>query len=375
MFRFLVLTGVVVLGIHGQAPALAREVIPDENVYYDASSLNTPEALCARNPNQTNGAKSLYCCDDSSSYNCNSFPSISFLFEADYLYWQARVDDLTYGFVWTTSGVDPDVRVEAGDRYQVNPESKSGVRLGIGLPIPYVDRVLFSARWTYYATAGDGRAVGGSNKYLMSPWTNPAKTAISNIGNAKYNMVVNIADFSLEHNLFASNELTITPLVGARCLWMNQDLNVTYSGGDFTLSPLYAHNENRLLGGGLRTGLSTEWNMGCGWSILGWSYIDLLWSKVKVHQDNIYGGDTNSIMKTDSRTFNPVFELFLGLSWESPLWCTNMRARIGWEEQVFLNAIQFNRYTQFTGQEDLLNIYQTGNVALGGLTVGLSIEY
>ncbi len=289
---------------------------------------------------------------------------------ADYLFWQARSDELPY----TISQTAIPGQLNAYKVENIEPGFASGVRIGLGTIPPCFDCWYFSAEWTYYHGNSTDTAQGG---FLIPIWIDPTGNPFVTLAEADYTIDLNIADFSLERTFCPMKRLMLSSSIGLRGIWMDQDLNVNYVGGDL-VTPILSKNSIDLKGGGIRAGLSTQWNVCYGISLLAWSNLDILWSHLDIFQRGIQtNGATRSSIKNAVRTVTPMFEVFLGANWERKIYCTNVCARVGWETQYFLNGVQINQYTtrDSAAPDDTMSAHQTGGLALGGLTAGVSVGF
>ncbi len=288
---------------------------------------------------------------------------------ADYLFWQARSDQLAYAFTRTIlPSTLPESKIQ-----RVDPDFSSGVRLGLGTLLPCFDCWYLSAEWTYYHSKSTDTAnkIGNTIPLYIDPQGGPS----ADLAEAEYRLELNIADLSIEKTFCPLRRLTLSPSIGVRGIWLDQDLDANFTGGNLGAG-IFSKNSINLKGGGLRTGLSTKWDICYGFSLLAWSNFDVLWTYLDVSQRSIANSDgtTRDATKDALYTVIPVFEWFLGARWERKVCCTNVSARVGWEEQYFLNAVQFNMLTENTTAPSPI-AHQTGGLGLGGLTAGLSIGF
>lgn len=349
----------------------------EEAYFYDPCSMDTMEDCPTFNPPVY---PCVYCSPCSSHW----------LVSADYLYWQLRSEELPYAIVNNPTAVVGTQFTNFQDLKRVKPDFNSGVRLGLDYLSSCLDGWDLSAQWTYFhshksADAQASTTVGGVGELFPIWLTQDPNTIVSgNSAHATHRFTINIADISFGRAFCAGKRLSLHPLAGIRGVWMDQNLNVAYGlvQGDNTV---FAENKINCKGSGVRVGLDTKLALCYGFSFLARSNLNLLWTKFSVNQRQLdpfhvlaVSGVLNSI-KDSIHTITPVVELFLGFVWERLL-CNSsyyVNAHIGWEEQYFLNGIQFNQYTSYgrPGFANSINIHQLGSLGLGGLTVGVTVGF
>jgi len=259
------------------------------------------------------------------------------------------------------------------DIERVKVDTQSGVRLGIGTLLPCFDCWYLLAEWTHLNSSGKDSQSGSD---LTPIWSDKVGNPIVSRAAAEYQFKLNIADFTLAKSYCVRNKLELRPSVGIRGTWIDQDLDVLYSGGNLS-EPLLSKNSIDYKGWGIRTGLTTTWNLCNGFSFLGWSHVDILWSRFDVEQKGLQqSGELRSAISDTICTMTPVLELFFGIAWEQMFCgCTRVQARFGWEEQYFFNGVQFNQNTLTAGIDDRNIVHQLGGLGIGGLTAGVSIGF
>ncbi|MCC5832843.1 MAG: hypothetical protein JJU12_07370 [Chlamydiales bacterium] len=318
---------------------------------------------------QSGGSCYEPCCENFvSPYSfCDPSSCKNFFLEIDYLYWKARSDQLPYAISFPP---DDDVILRTAKFVRVDPQYSSGVRLGVGGFLPCLENWVFLAEWTYYHSLTKEEHQGEMNPI----WTNPVGNPLADLAEAEYALTVNFADFSFEGTFCPAQKLKVSPSIGARAAWVDQYLDVGYFGGNIE-EGLISKNQFDLRGGGIRAGLSTEWNIFNCFSLVGWSNLDLLWSKIDIFQRDIEfdTGNTRAVEKDTIYTMIPIFELFLGAYWEGEFSCVKLRGRIGWEGQYLFNGVQMNQFTE--RNDDRVLVHQIGSLSLGGFTMGLSVGF
>ena len=298
----------------------------------------------------------------------NTFCGVDVLFSAEYLYWQIRSDELPYALNVDTSEVD----LQATTVERIKPDAESGLRIGLSTQLPNCESCSLSAAWTHLS--GSSNASATEESFLLPIWLSPVGNPIADTADAEYKINLNIADISLVRSDCLWDKTTLHTSVGVRGVWLGQDLDVSYLGGNISAG-LDAKNSIDFCGWGLRAGALTKCEICYGFSFVGWSYVDLLWTKIDVLQQTVRptNNQVRDSIKDSLHTITPMFELFLGLSWSCKLSCADVTTRIGWEQQYFVNGIQFNQYS--SRNDDDVSVHQNGGLGLGGLTVGLAVGF
>lgn len=276
------------------------------------------------------------CCDDP----CGCFP---IRVEADYLLWQLRAP-YDYTSVETVVG-DGETKIKYyGDDY----DYKSGARIGV-----YYDG-LFSCLdvgviWTTYYTSFDNSLDRDSNQRFE---INDDVDEFS----IKKQVNFNYVDLDFSSRFCPTCCFSLRPHVGLRALWLNFNSRAEFSGdiGETTNTvEVYRHYRDEDKGIGLEGGLWAEWQLGCGFSLVGH-----FGGSVLLYEDN-YSFKLNTVTKDNSGTeltnelerecetvksSQQTFEYFLGVQYNTRLCNNDAYVKIGWEH-IFLNF----EYYQFQG--------------------------
>lgn len=301
----------------------------------------------------------------------------------DYLYWQARSDGLPYAIEASDFDTATLTVIEQIDR--VCPEAGSGVRVGVDYLVPCMDGWNVAAAWTWFHSHAIDDAslpsLAGAANQILPIWTNREFRPRAISAHADYNLYVDLVDFEMGRWFYVGKLLSIQPHAGFRGAWIGQhlDANYVFNSAPFSRFLVTSKNDITFRGFGIRTGLNTEWSFCHGLSILANTNFDLLWSKTKVSQIEYNPSGSIRSQTTDNEIYSmtPVVELFFGLAWD--VWeCFNlcnwdMKFRIGWEEQYFVNFIQFNQYPN--DEEGPLSIHEWGGLGFGGLVAGVSVSF
>lgn len=304
-------------------------------------------------------------------------PSCSSVLTVDYLCWEVKSEALPYGYTFGSNGAPPILAPVEVQR--VEPTFHSGVRLGMNFLVPCSTCWDIDLRWTYLpGNAKDSVTASNILPIWMAGTTRPSATGAQ----AKYKVSFNLFDLSLARRFCISHRVALSPFVGLKGAWIDQDFRIHYSGVLFQDAPVAGgsfidcKNKIKYRGWGLHAGLNSDWYMKCGFSLFAHGACDLLWSHAKVNEREILpsGALRSSTDDSNLRMVNPVFELLLGLGWSSRS-CSPCRfnCHVGWEMHYMMNLVQFSQFTDDFDHPRKLQ--QRGNLGLGGLTAGVSINF
>lgn len=326
-------------------------------------------------------SENLDCCE---TYNPTSTPGCcnNFLFTVDYLYWEARSDELYYALHGTTFAGNPRRLVyEEVDR--VKPDPGSGVRVGFDYLLPCWDSIDFSVDWTYFTSQGtdDTTVIRSATTFLLPIWMNRAFVPSATSAHADYKLYYNTADAQIGKNYCVGQRLSLAPHAGLRVALINQHFTTTYFGitgsGGYTSAFQVTKNNISFKAVGPRIGVDTKWDLLCGFSLLANTNFDLLWSTTRSTLRDINPDSTerSKIKDRHIQSIIPVIELFLGLGWDICGGCKNwkLNCHLGWEQQYYVNFMQFNQFINpFDG---ILSLTENGALGVGGLVAGINFGF
>jgi hypothetical protein len=255
-----------------------------------------------------------------------------------------------------------------------------GFRLGLGYNTAH-DGWDMLLNWTWFQARGRN-AETPKAPYAVGP-TQLAPDFGSPDARAKSHTTLhlNFLDFELGREFFVSRWLTLRPFVGARGAWLHRDFHVNYLCRICDTKHA-GHDHNRFRGGGLRTGLNTQWGLGCGWSFFGDLALSLILGGQKLNNrqrtlDLATSARTTSLyLKDHWTTVRPMLEINLGLRWDHLFGCNDayrIRIQLGWEQMnIFgfakeLNCVNASLPGKF--------IFNQGDLALNGLSLQFRFDF
>ncbi len=301
-------------------------------------------------------------------------------------YWNSHQDGMEYAIdnhvkVPTVSDEgDTGVLNNLIDSEFENPNFKWdwGFKAGIGYCSP-CDGWDFGVLWTWY----QGRASthvereADDNAALLPLWSAYAPfqggVLFATDIETSWKLKLNLVDLELGRSFWTSKYMSMRPFVGIRIAFIDQSYDIQHKGGswsenDNTSPTQEAFNndvdlENDYKGVGLRGGLNTVWNFGCGWGIYGNFAMAILYGRFDIDHDEtnrLASNPHNKVKiaetKNNFRASRGVADLALGLQWQT-MFCDcqyGFMISLGWEHHLFWDQNQLWRVVRigdtFDGQ-------------------------
>lgn len=301
-------------------------------------------------------------------------------------YWKAHQDGLEYAIdnhvtnPFEGSGVVGDLGDLNNliDAQYKSPDFKGdfGFKLGIGYASA-CDGWDFGVLWTWYQGKANSHleAEFDDNHSLIPLWSAfQSVTGTSLVANdirTNWKLKLNLADLELGRMFWTSHLLSIRPFVGLRIAYIDQKFEIQQNGSSYgdiiNTFPLvfqsavknFIELKNEFHGAGLRSGLGSTWNLGCGWTLYGDFAASLVYGTFNVDHDESNRLATTPHTKTkvlDSsecfHTSRAMLDLGLGLQW-STIFCDckyALSAALGWEQHLFFHQNQLWRVMRSGGE-------------------------
>ena len=297
--------------------------------------------------------------------------------QAEALFMHATEDGIHYG-----------IKLENGDTTDGHVKNLSynwswGWRAGLGYNLPH-DGWDMLLNYTWFRSHDSSKHDGDS----LQIWTNPTEGAASAVvdrAKGKTSLHFDYLDFQMGREFFVSKWLTLRPFVGARGLWAHRNMTVKYRGGELgeefaDVIKLKEKLNNHFCGGGLLTGLDTQWGLGEGWSVYGQFALSLIYGTQRLHekQDEYSPDDERTRIahfKDHWTNVRMMTDLGAGLRWDRLLDNDYYRIRLqlGWEQHI-LNG--FDKDINFVDDvvQGKFTINQ-GDFALSGLSFQARFDF
>ncbi|NGX39182.1 MAG: hypothetical protein KR126chlam1_00504 [Chlamydiae bacterium] len=222
--------------------------------------------------------------------------------------------------------------------------------------------------WTWYKGHASTHVETESddNQVLIPLWTGFAPS----IGNTTYatdiqtewKLKLNLVDIELGREFWTSRYLTMRPHVGIRIASIKQDYDLQHKGGSWSARTgtninQDAYNnlvelDNDFHGAGVRAGLDTIWNLGCGFGVYGNLALSIIYGRFTIEHDETnrlaHGGHTKMKYidtKNSFRASRAMADLALGFQWSTMFCdcCYAFTAMLGWEHHLFFDQNQLWR--------------------------------
>lgn len=263
-----------------------------------------------------------------------------------------------------------------------------GFRFGVGYHTPF-DGWDILGNWTFFNNEWESTAHDPKFGTLYPTFKNP-DTSLSPQGvwidraNAHWKFELNIIDLALMRPFFVSHKLILTPHFGLRYARLDQNWHVTYNA-------LYQasryddaiHDSNDFWGFGLKGGLDTEWEMGCGFSIYGKGSAALLHGHFHIsQQEYFFNKDTRE--KQNRLKLNHRFragraatDLALGLKWDHQFQGErfHLSCHAGWEHHMFFGQNQLWQFVNGTAGSEATHSRSNDELSLQGWTFGGRLDF
>ena len=299
------------------------------------------------------------------------------------LYWKAHQDGLAYGIM-----NDPALALIDAEYLEPDFKGDVGFKLGLSYCIP-CDSWDIGILWTSYhgKASSHVEAEEDDNRLIFSLWSRfPEGQATARDVVTKWDLDLDLIDVELGREYWSSKYLSLRPFVGIRVAFIRQDYNIQYKGG-FGNERLIEHVEleNKFKGIGLRTGLNTIWNLGCGWALYGNFAANLIYGRFNVDHDDFFRQSEEPFAKIKSLETEEHFhatrfigDLALGIQY-STLVCDckyGILAQLGWEQHIFLKQNQMWRVPFHTfGIDEIIFQQQHGDLDTRGLTLSFRFSW
>lgn len=314
------------------------------------------------------------------------------------LYWNAHQDGMEYAIRTEVSEEDnPQFLINAKF---LNPDFdwNGGFKLGVGYNTT-CDGWDIGVVWTRYegCASTHDEAERDDNQLLIPFWSNFSifndpiiiePLFVTDI-ETKWDLDLNLVDIELGREFWNSKRLAIRPHIGLRYAKIDQKFHIQNKGGIFSIEDTPTVNDevdldNEFKGIGIRAGLNTVWNFGCGWAIYGETALSIVYGRFHVDHDEmtreaVVPFTKQKILETEDnfRVSRLIADLALGVQWSS-LFCDcqyGFTVKLGWENHLFLDQNQMWRVPRIpTGDE---NVFQQrrGDLDTQGWTLTFVFDF
>ena len=273
---------------------------------------------------------------------------------ADFLYWQARMDGLSYAQEGNYAfGGGPLPSSAHGGRFKnLDFGFEPGFRAGIGVDFRHDGWYLYSnytwlqrfdAERSAHNNPGQRGQLVSTFMTTVTPGT-PASLMALESAKAKWKLRFNAVDLELGRGFYLSHFLVFKPFIGMKYAWIDQKYKIFYTAFESTTT-LGIREKQDFWGLGLRGGLNTEWHFKRNWSIYGSIAVSELYCLFVNKRRDTEGGATPGVayfVKNNAHSIKPVLEMVAGVRYET-FFCNDryqLFFQAGWEEQIWFDQNQ-----------------------------------
>ena len=293
-----------------------------------------------------------------------------------FIYFQPTQDNMEVGFEATTAGSA--TLPVAGSVVNMGSSYKPGFKVGLGMNFDYDNWDAFAEYTRLHCTesASATAPTGGAlYSYTHPPGDAGSTTSFSSLSDS-WRLNMDLLDFQMARASYVGTKLTVRSHFGARAAWITQRRST--EGTELTATTT-EHEKVTSWGLGLRAGMQSDWNLGCGFRFFGNGAADLLftqyqWSATSYDPVNSEIADL-SASQSDLNTVRPHADLEFGFGWGSYFdnnnWHVDFAAGYGF--QVFWDQNMFRRF--YSTVRPGLSYTDQGNLYLQGLTITARLDF
>lgn len=336
--------------------------------------------------------------------------------DSDFLYWTACERGLTFGSKTEQRACSSHTSFETRKKH---PHSRwdVGWRVGIGYQFP-CDCWDATLTWTHFDT--DGHAKHDENT-SSTEWFTPAWNSIPGDGDVNgrllggrttteggfpvdfahghWKLRLNLLDLEIGREYCVNSCLSLRPFVGVRGASINEKYNIEYATplisriGASTSDRDRVHLKNDFEGAGVRGGLDTDFDLGCGLSIYGGVAASLLYGETEIKSKEILVSSVTPVIpnpvtivscfeqhqKDHECGCRAITDAEIGIRWQK-MCCNKMVVfQLGWEHHFFFNQNQFEKFTNYNGSNNFgtdrypENVH--GDLSVQGLVISTRIFF
>ncbi len=284
----------------------------------------------------------------------------------DWLFWKIQQDNLHFDSL----EIGESIGSEVFTGHTARPKYKydSGFRINLGYELPGQQWDL-TASYTYLPTSAQSDAfifplfgsqvsssqkvgLDTSKKQTLFDQASPNPTQSLSFAGKWLTHISNI-DLDIARSITFGEWFTLRPHMGLRACWIDQKYHLR-------IEDIQVRLHEQFEGIGAEGGMWMGWNWNCGLSLLGHLGGSILYSNscLKERADVIPFLTVTGKDRIWDAT--PTFDSFIGLQYETTLYCFALEACIGWEQHILFDVNHFARH---------------GNLTAQGLTLDFGIAY
>ncbi|NGX37846.1 MAG: hypothetical protein K1000chlam2_01009 [Chlamydiae bacterium] len=314
-------------------------------------------------------------------------------------YWNVHQDGMEYAVETEVIPTEIDERNFLINAHYKNPDFdwNFGFKFGIGYNTT-CDGWDIGVLWTRYngKASSHDEAEEDDNRTLLTLWSNYTtssadQTFASDIQTC-WNLKLDLVDFELGREFWTSKRVSLRTHIGIRYAALRQSFEIQHKGGTWSDETPHLSNtvdlDNDFKGVGIRAGLESTWNFGCGWAVYGSFALSQIYGRFHFDHDEqnrqaVAPFTKRKILEADDgfRVSRLATDLTLGVQYAS-LFCKcqyGIMIRFGWEQHLFLNQNQMWRVVknEDESQAELSNNFhqRRGDLDTQGWTLTFRFDF
>jgi hypothetical protein len=244
----------------------------------------------------------------------------------------------------------------------------SGVRGELGYRFPGEGWAL-TGSYTYFSSTDKHSVANPPSGILFATLTHPGFIEQVASATASSSLNYHVLDIDIGRPFALGKSCTLRLFAGGRVAWIDQNLNVTYDGGDAA----NAHVSGPISydGGGLRIGGEGQWNLRWGFSLFARGAGSLLVGhfRTRLLETNQNGTLVNTDVSDRFVQMTPVAELGLGIAWNYE----NLIVKLGYEMTNWFNLVDSPDFVDDVHQGKFVR--RSSDLSLDGLSFQVGLGY
>jgi hypothetical protein len=292
-----------------------------------------------------------------------------------FIYWQVKEKGLELGYEFYS---DPTISYHEYNAINMDFNYKPGFKIGAGYSFCRDDWTIYLEYTRLTACQSTDKDVTDANNYILhSGWLDTSHSHSFTYLNAAWDLSYNMFDLELGRPYYLGKKLVFKPHFGLRAGWIDQSYNIN---GIAEFASIHSHNNQDSWLIGPRTGVDTDWLVGCDFRLFGNVAGSLVYQNfqncnkvlvpatIEATSDSIYLGSEEMSYIT------PNVEMSLGLGYGKYFfnneWYFDLT--VGYDFQYLWNQNMMRHLKD--GQNNLADL-DAGNLKLHGLTITARVDF
>lgn len=304
-----------------------------------------------------------------------------FFLTGSFIYWQPIQENMSLGVVSTST----DTALVKGHERDLQPKYKPGFKVGIGMNFDY-DQWDTYLEYTWFRSEQSVKTHFNPDPLttvLLPAWQIPDFLDPEYMkGYEKWNLKMDFLDWDLARGFHVGQKLCFRPFMGVRAAWIRQHLDVSYVNTDpsfsSTFPSTFVHQSAESWGVGLRTGISSAWELGRGFRLEGEGEGDILFTQYDLKSKQVSAQSTANeyiVNRDDINYLRTHLDLNFGIGWGryfiNKKYHIDLLAKYGF--QVFFDQNMFRKFNSAQSVGD--STAPNGNLYIHGLTATARFDF